>query len=428
MPFRHAPLLAVALATLVALATPLGTQAQQADSLQQLQQLSDSLQQTAERLQQTAQRLQQTAQRLQNLNMRQQQTGSQQAGAQQNQQQTSDSTQLANVPADTSGAAAQQSALASQQSDSTSQQSDNAMQSDSTSQQADSTSQQAGQQDASQQSKLDETLSALEGGVAQADPGAAVGLLESWEQTLRETDEQNLVSLASDLKQLREELQKPAIVNKRVGQLLAQIGEKTTEAASEAGSSEADKLRQLGERLSSAGQKLSSDSTSQQSDSTSQQSDNAMQSDSTSQQSDSTSQQNQDTSAASQDTSGQTADLGQQQSDLNATIVAFEQDVTGLDPVMAVGNIDGWQKALSASGDQALQSIGNDLKTLRGELQKSSVDGQKVGQLLSTLGQKTTEVAAKADPSLSPQLLQLGSLLSDAGKQLSGDQEGSDDG
>ena len=91
---------------------------------------------------------------------------------------------------------------------------------------------------------------------------------------------------------------------------------------------------------------------------------------------------------------------------------------------MAVGNIDGWQKVLSASNDEALQSIGEDLRTLRSELQKSSIDGQKVGELLSTLGQKTTDAAAKADPSLSPQLLQLGSLLSDAGEQLGGGDEG----
>ncbi|HEV2121681.1 MAG TPA: hypothetical protein VGW38_02765, partial [Chloroflexota bacterium] len=123
-----------------------------------------------------------------------------------------------------------------------------------------------------------------------------------------------------------------------------------------------------------------------------------------------------------QDTTGQAANRSQQQSDLNATLVAFEQDVTGLDPVMAVGNIDGWMRVLRETDDQQLHSIADDLEELKSELRKSSVDGQKVGQLLSTLGQKTTQAASKADPALSPQLLQLGDLLSDAGEQLTSGQ------
>ncbi|MGI9175789.1 MAG: hypothetical protein ACR2GR_10780 [Rhodothermales bacterium] len=446
MTLRKAPLLALTLAALLALATPGSSQAQQADSLQQLQQLSDSLQQTAQRLQQTAQRLQQTAQRLQNLNARQQQMAS-----------TSDSTTSAASDSTTSATPSSSfnttsSSETPPSSDSTSTSADtttstttiqtSAVPADTAGaamQQSDTTSQQAGQQTSAQQPSLDETLSALEGDVTQADPNAAVGLLNEWEQALRATDKQNLVSLASNLKQLREELQKPSIVDARVGQLLSEIGEQTSEAASSAGSSDAEKLRQLGGRLSSAGEKLSSNDGSQTSDSTmqsdstrqsgsmTQRSDSTMQSDSTStMQSDSASQQAQDTSATSQAAESSSADRSQQQSDLNATIVAFEQDVTGLDPVMAVGNIDGWEKALSSSGDQELQSIGEDLKTLKSELQKSSVDGQKVGEVLSTLGEKTTQAAAKADPALSPQLLQLGSLLSDAGKQLSGDQEDDD--
>ena len=153
-----------------------------------------------------------------------------------------------------------------------------------------------------------------------------------------------------------------------------------------------------------------------------------MQRDTTSMEQDTTMQVQQDTTSQ-QGTGGQAANRSQQQADLNATLVAFEQDVTGLDPVMAVGNIDGWIKALRAADGQQLKGIADDLEELRSELQKSSIDGQKVGQLLNTLGEKTTQAASKADPALSPQLLQLGSLLLDAGKQLSGEQsQGGDKG
>ena len=365
----QSPLLfTLALATLLAL-TPAGfAQAQQSQQADSLQQLADSLQQTAQRLQQTAQQLEQTARRLAQMNTQMQR---QQASPQQGQQ-------LANVPADTSGRVAQQ---------------------------------QAGQQASAP--SLDETLSKLEGDITQVDPNAATQLVQGWAEALRERDEQVLVSLASDLEQLQEELEKESIVGQRVGQLLTQIGEKTTEAASSAGSSDAQKLRQLGRRLSDAGGQLSSGQTSgsgMQQDTTGQ---GGMQQDTTSMQQDTTAQQG-----------GQAANRSQQQADLNATLVAFERDVTGLDPVMAVGNIDGWIKALRESDEQGLGSIADDLEQLKSELQKESVDGQKVGELLNTLGEQTTQAASKADPALSPQLLQLGSLLSDAGGQLSGGQGG----
>ena len=424
MKTRSPSLMALTLAALLALAPAGLAQAQQTQRADSLQQLADSLQQTAQQLQQTAQQLEQTAQRLQQMNVRMQRQRTNMQQAQQGRQQTSDTTQLANVPADTSGRVAQQ---------------------------------QAGDP----QGDLDATLVFFEQDPTGADPVMAVGNLDGWIQTLRATDDQELVSLASDLEELKGELQKQTIVGQRVGQLLSQIGGKTTQAASKADErGVSDKIRRLGERLSSAGEELSSGRTSgsmQQRSDTSMQRDTTrmqqgtrvqrdttmqrdtmmqtqrdttmqMQRDTTSMEQDTTMQVQQDTTSQ-QGTGGQAANRSQQQADLNATLVAFEQDVTGLDPVMAVGNIDGWIKALRAADGQQLKGIADDLEELRSELQKSSIDGQKVGQLLNTLGEKTTQAASKADPALSPQLLQLGSLLLDAGKQLSGEQtQGGDKG
>ena len=106
--------------------------------------------------------------------------------------------------------------------------------------------------------------------------------------------------------------------------------------------------------------------------------------------------------------------------DLDATIEALQGDITSMDPGAAVDNINAWQAELEASGDEALQSIANDLGELKNQLGQMPPNGSEVGATLTRLGEQTTQAAANAEAGIAEQLNQLGSLLSDAGAQLSG--------
>ena len=106
--------------------------------------------------------------------------------------------------------------------------------------------------------------------------------------------------------------------------------------------------------------------------------------------------------------------------DLGATIEALQGDVTSMDPGAAVDNINAWQAELEASGDEALQGIASDLGELKNQLSQMPPNGSEVGATMTRLGEQTTQAAANADAGVAEQLNQLGSLLSDAGAQLSG--------
>ena len=108
------------------------------------------------------------------------------------------------------------------------------------------------------------------------------------------------------------------------------------------------------------------------------------------------------------------------EADLSSTIQALQGDITQMDPATAVSNIESWQQQLEASGDQSLQTIASGLGDLRDQLTQTPIDGATVGQTLTNLGDQTTQAAATAEVGVQEQLQQLGSLLSDAGAQLSG--------
>ncbi|MGI9176100.1 MAG: hypothetical protein ACR2GR_12375 [Rhodothermales bacterium] len=114
------------------------------------------------------------------------------------------------------------------------------------------------------------------------------------------------------------------------------------------------------------------------------------------------------------------ADMAPAGADLDATIQALQGDITAMDPAAAVDNINAWQAELEASGDEALQGIASDLGELKNQLSQMPPNGGEVGQTLTRLGEQTTQAAASAEAGVAEQLNQLGSLLSDAGAQLSG--------
>ena len=107
-------------------------------------------------------------------------------------------------------------------------------------------------------------------------------------------------------------------------------------------------------------------------------------------------------------------------SELDDTISALSGGITSLSPTTAISNIEGWESKLQATGKPALTGIAADLNALRAELSSGRLDGAAIGQLLSSLGKSTTDVADEADESNKGKLTTLGSLLTKAGSALGG--------
>jgi predicted small secreted protein len=103
-----------------------------------------------------------------------------------------------------------------------------------------------------------------------------------------------------------------------------------------------------------------------------------------------------------------------------ATLSALEGGVRQMPVSAAVSNINGWQKKLRNSDAQGASQIVSTLGELKNALQQSQIDGQRVGDLLSQLGEQTTQAADNVQGQQATQLKQLGSTLSKAGSQLTG--------
>lgn len=95
------------------------------------------------------------------------------------------------------------------------------------------------------------------------------------------------------------------------------------------------------------------------------------------------------------------------------TISALEGGVTNLPLDAALANIEGWQGTLEASDDATVQALGAQLGELATALQAETIDPQAVGDLLTSLGGGTLDVAGG-----DAQLENLGNLLTQAGGSL----------
>lgn len=100
---------------------------------------------------------------------------------------------------------------------------------------------------------LDSTITFAESDLASVAPGAALPLIETWQEAFQEADNPALSAIASDFEVLKEELQADPIDGAAVREILVRLGEKTTTAAESADSSLAPRLEQLGSLLSEAG-------------------------------------------------------------------------------------------------------------------------------------------------------------------------------
>jgi hypothetical protein len=101
---------------------------------------------------------------------------------------------------------------------------------------------------------VDGTISALEGGIMNLAPAAAVDNIDGWIETLEEAEFDGAEDIADSLEELREELTDDEIDGEYVGEILMELGEDTAAVAgTNAGLSRlASLLTAAGERLNAA--------------------------------------------------------------------------------------------------------------------------------------------------------------------------------
>ena len=104
--------------------------------------------------------------------------------------------------------------------------------------------------------------------------------------------------------------------------------------------------------------------------------------------------------------------------DLQATIQAVQGGLTNLPAGAAVDNIDGWRDALQNSPNPTAQEVYRDLGSLRSELTSGSIDAERVGRLLVSMGSNTQRLSIAAEDETAAGLSRLGGLLVDAGFTL----------
>lgn len=109
-----------------------------------------------------------------------------------------------------------------------------------------------------QQATVEGTIQALQGGVTNLAPATAAQNIQSWQTQLENASDPALSEIASNLEELNGLIQERPIDGQAVGQLLSELGEQTTSAASNAQGQMATQLEQLGSTLSQAGQSLTS--------------------------------------------------------------------------------------------------------------------------------------------------------------------------
>lgn len=96
--------------------------------------------------------------------------------------------------------------------------------------------------------------------------------------------------------------------------------------------------------------------------------------------------------------------------DVDTTIAALQQGLTSIPVEQAIAVIESWQQQLQGT------DLAEDLGDLKAALSKG--DASSISQILSDLGEDTSEAAADATGDVAVKVEQLGELLTQAGRSL----------
>jgi ABC-type transporter Mla subunit MlaD len=218
--------------------------------------------------------------------------------------------------------------------------------------------------------ELNELLETLNGDLHEIEAEAALELVDQWHDLLHKAKEPEIKEVSSSLKELRKLLKSDKTTGHEVGEVLTKLGEQVSQVASKTDELKAP-LQKLGKQL------------------------------------------------------GQTATaVGKAEDqeyleDINTLVETLEEgDVTSLEVDDAVGMIDMWHNLVQKADGQAFEEIASSLKDLKQVLKRSSAKPEAIAEVLTKLGEQTSEVASEAPRGFKTVIQKLGKQLSAAGKQI----------
>ncbi len=104
--------------------------------------------------------------------------------------------------------------------------------------------------------------------------------------------------------------------------------------------------------------------------------------------------------------------MATQNIDLETTISALQKGLTSIPAEQAVAVIDSWQQQLEGT------DLAEDLGQLKSALVSGTANGTSLAEMLTDIGEDTSEAATTANGDVAAKVKQLGQLLSQAGKSL----------
>ncbi len=222
--------------------------------------------------------------------------------------------------------------------------------------------------DSADSQQLDSLLSTLEGDLTTLDNDAVLGLLDEWYGSVHKAKEPEIKEIATGLKELKQLLKSGKATGHEIGEVLIEIGEQTISVASDTDKELKTPLHKLGKQLTKVGSSLGK------------------------------------------------AEDREHIEQIDSLVETLEGDLTSINTEAATGAIDQWYTLLHKSEDENLKEIANGLKELKQLLKRSKPKGADIGEVLTKLGEQTTEAAQEAGRGLKGPIKKLGKLLSKTGK------------
>ncbi len=113
--------------------------------------------------------------------------------------------------------------------------------------------------------------------------------------------------------------------------------------------------------------------------------------------------------------------------DFEPLVELLQGDLTSVDTEAAIGAIDHWHSFLKKADAPELKEMAEGLKELKRLLKLKKPHVAEIGEVLSELGEQTTEYSADAERGTKGHLQKLGKLLTKAGGALAEPDEDDED-
>ena len=218
--------------------------------------------------------------------------------------------------------------------------------------------------------KIESLHSTLSGDLSNVESEAALGLIDEWYDVLHKAKEPEIKELSSHLKQLKQLLKGGKATAHEISDVLSEIGEQTSEYATDVDKNLKNPLRQIGQQLSKLGNSLAK------------------------------------------------AEEHEQIEEINSLVETLDDGLGEVDKEAATSSIDTWYNLLHKSEDQSIKEIAEGLKQLKHALKLKNPKGAEISSILSKLGEQTAAASQEAKRGFKGPIQRLGKLLSKSAKSI----------